>query len=85
MAINSSPNSKLLVGYFTVSAIHAEHYQVSDIPVGKLTHLNYACAGVSTSGECISINPQDDQVNFPALPTSSAPNCGDRIGDRDIS
>jgi GH18 family chitinase len=46
-----------LVGYFTVSAIHAENYQVSDIPVDKLPHFNYAFAGVSTSGECIPINP----------------------------
>jgi GH18 family chitinase len=61
------PTGKLIVGYFPGWAIHAQNYHVSDIPADKLTHVNYAFAGVSDKGECVSIRPQDDQINFPAL------------------
>lgn len=60
-------NTKIIGGYFPGWAIHARGYHVSDIPGDKLTHVNYAFAGVSTTSECVSINPQDDQINFPAL------------------
>jgi GH18 family chitinase len=59
--------AKLIVGYFPGWAIHAQNYHVSNIPADKLTHINYAFAGVSASGECASIRPQDDQINLPAL------------------
>ena len=29
--------------------------------------MNYAFAGVSTAGECASLNAQDDEINFAAL------------------
>lgn len=61
-------STKLVVGYFPGWAIHARNYHVSDIPADKLTHINYAFAGISANGEdCISISPLDDQINFPAL------------------
>jgi GH18 family chitinase len=66
MAVSPQP-TKLLVGYFPGWAIHARNYHVSDIPADKLTHVNYAFAGISGSGDCISIRPQDDQINFPSL------------------
>lgn len=59
--------NKLLVGYFPGWSIHTQNYHVSDIPADKLTHVNYTSAEVSNNGECVSINPQDDQINFPAL------------------
>jgi chitinase len=66
MAFSPQP-TKILVGYFPGWAIHARNYHVSDIPADKLTHVNYAFAGISDTGECISIRPQDDQINFPSL------------------
>jgi GH18 family chitinase len=60
---------KLLVGYFPGSAIHARNYHVSDIPAKQLTHVVYASADINSSGVCESLNPQDDQINFPALQT----------------
>jgi chitinase len=66
MAVSPQP-TKLLVGYFPGWAIHAQNYHVSDIPADKLTHVNYAFAGISAMAECISIRPQDDQINFPSL------------------
>jgi chitinase len=56
-----------MVGYFPGWAIHAQNYRVTNIPAGALTHINYAFAAVSDSGVCVSINPQDDQINFPQL------------------
>jgi chitinase len=60
-------NQKLLVGYFPSAVIHGQRYQVADIPGDKLTHVIYAYVGVSSSNQCESINPQDDQLNFAAL------------------
>jgi GH18 family chitinase len=65
--VSPEPITKLVVGYFPGWAIHAQNYHVSDIPGDKLTHVNYAFAGVSNNGECVSIRPQDDQINFPLL------------------
>ena len=60
-------NQKLLIGYFPSAVIHGQRYQVADIPGDKLTHVIYAYVGVSSSNQCESINPQDDQLNFAAL------------------
>lgn len=57
----------LVVGYFRANDIHGRNYHVSDVPADKLTHLNYAFADVSAAGECVSLNQQDDEINFPAL------------------
>jgi GH18 family chitinase len=70
MATNVQPTGKLIVGYFPGWAIHARNYHVSDIPADKLTHVVYAFAGVSDGGECVSVNSQDDEINFPALQLS---------------
>ena len=37
------------------------------IPADRLTHVIYAFAGISATGECVSESPADDQINFPAL------------------
>ena len=67
MAATLQSTTKLVVGYFPGLAIHARGYHVTDIPADKLTHINYAFAWVSDSGECVSLSAQDDQINFPAL------------------
>ena len=67
MTVSPATNAKWIVGYFPSWAIHAPNYRVPDIPAAKLSHLNYAFADVSATGECISIEPQDDQINFPQL------------------
>ena len=43
------------------------NYNVADIPADQLTLVIYAFAGVSASGECVSINAADDSINFPQL------------------
>jgi chitinase len=65
--MTASLTSRMVVGYFPGQAIHAQNYHVSDIPLTRLTHINYAFAPVSTTGVCVSANPQDDGINFPAL------------------
>ncbi len=59
--------TKRLVGYFPAWAIHARNYHVTDIPADKLTHINYAFADISPSGDCVSISAEDDAINFPQL------------------
>jgi GH18 family chitinase len=59
-------NSKRLAGYFPAGA-SALHYHVTDIPANRLTHVIYAFAGISATGECVSESPADDRVNFPEL------------------
>jgi chitinase len=56
-----------LVGYFPAGAIHAQNYQVADIPAALLSHVIYAFANVTTTGDCVSVNPGDDLINFPQL------------------
>ncbi len=64
----SQPAGKLLVAYYPAGAIHARDYEVSNIPAEQLSHLIYASADIASgTGTCISINPLDDQINFPAL------------------
>jgi len=50
---------KRVVGYFAEWA-PGEGYFVSDIPAGKLTHINYAFGNVSANGECIYGDPAAD-------------------------
>jgi GH18 family chitinase len=59
--------TKRLVGYYPASDIHAQNYQVTDIPANLLSHVIYAFANVTAEGACVSVNPEDDQVNFPQL------------------
>jgi chitinase len=62
------PNQNLrLIGYFPAGAIRAQNYHVGDIPAGLLTHVIYAFAKVTATGDCESVNSEDDAVNFPQL------------------
>lgn len=65
----NTPSSKQmrLVGYFPAWGIHAQNYNVADIPAGQLSHVIYAFADVTAAGDCVSISPDDDKVNFPQL------------------
>ena len=63
---DSTINTKHLAGYFRAKASKF-NYSVADIPAERLTHVIYAFAGISTTGECVSNTPADDQVNFPEL------------------
>jgi chitinase len=42
-----------IVGYFTSWGIEQRGYQLSDIPGGLLTHVNYAFADVTSSGDLV--------------------------------
>jgi GH18 family chitinase len=59
--------TKRLAGYFSAEAIHAQNYQVTDIPANLLSHVIYAFANVTAEGACVFVNPKDDEVNFPQL------------------
>jgi chitinase len=51
---NSTPLvDKKIVAYFVEWGVYERDYHVADIPADKLTHINYAFANVSESGECI--------------------------------
>ena len=55
------------IGYFPAGDIHAQNYQVNDIPANLLTHVIYAFANVTATGDCESVDAEDDAVNFPQL------------------
>ena len=61
------PQPKRLVGYFPSWGIHAHNYHVGDIPADRLSHVIYAFADVSKNGTCVSINENDDKINFSQL------------------
>jgi chitinase len=63
---DQNTNTKRLVGYFPAGAKEF-NYSVADIPADRLTHMIYAFAGISTTGECVSESPAEDRVNFPEL------------------
>ena len=65
-SLNNTLNTKRLAAYFPAEAKEF-NYSVADIPAGRITHLIYAFAGISTTGECISQSPAEDKINFPAL------------------
>jgi len=67
MSDTFSAQTLRLIGYFPASAIHAQNYQVADIPAGLLSHVIYAFANVTAAGDCVSVNAKDDAVNFPQL------------------
>lgn len=50
-----------LVGYFTAWGVDQRRYSVLDIPGSLLTHVNYAFANVSPSGECVLEDPDRTQ------------------------
>lgn len=57
---------KRLVGYLPSWTIGRE-YAVADVPAGNLTHLIYAFAKVTDSGECASATPKVDPTTFAEL------------------
>jgi chitinase len=63
----SQGQSMRLVGYFPAGAIHTQNYQVTDIPAALLSHVIYAFANVTAAADCVSVNANDDSVNFPQL------------------
>ncbi len=62
----SGPAPLRLVGYLAGWTI-GKGYRVADVPADRLTHLNYAFAGVSADGECVPTNERADLVNFAEL------------------
>jgi chitinase len=65
-SLNGTTNKKRLAAYFPAGA-EEFGYSVAGVPADRLTHLIYAFAGISTSGECVSESPADDRVNYPEL------------------
>jgi GH18 family chitinase len=63
---DSTINTMRVAGYFPAGAKEFS-YSVSDIPANRLTHVIYAFADISATGECVSASPADDRVNFPEL------------------
>ena len=59
-----APGEKRLVGYFTAWSVYGRDYHVPEIPAGKLTHINYAFANISDSGECVMGDPYADADKF---------------------
>ncbi|MCC7541670.1 MAG: glycoside hydrolase family 18 protein [Deltaproteobacteria bacterium] len=47
------PGTLRKVAYFTAWGVYGRDYHVSEIPADRLTHVNYAFANVSESGECV--------------------------------
>ncbi len=72
MSDTVSTASKKLVGYYEASDIGAKRYFVTDIPAGLLTHVIYAFANITPTGECVSVDAKDDAINFPQLATLKA-------------
>src|SRR5215469_8032967 len=58
---------KHLIGYFPSWGIHAQNYHVADVPADKLSHVVYAFADVTPTGDCVSTNVDDDRINFAQL------------------
>lgn len=61
------PQAGRLVGYYGFWNIYERNYQASQIPANLLTHINYAFAGLSKRGVCISLDRRADEMNLPAL------------------
>jgi GH18 family chitinase len=62
-----SAQGKRLIGYFPSWSIHAQNYHVADIPAAQLTHVIYAFANVTATGDCVSVNQEDDKLNIAQL------------------
>ncbi len=46
-----------VIAYFTEWGVYARDYQVADIPVGAVSHINYAFADVTLDGLCAVVDP----------------------------
>ena len=62
----SSRGATRLIGYLASWKLGAT-YRVSDVPADQLTHLIYAFAAVSETGECVSASVPTDQAYLPEL------------------
>jgi chitinase len=63
---SSSP--KRIVGYFTSWSVYGHGFEVSDIPAGKLTHVNYAYANIDPqTGACVLGDYWTDDANLRAF------------------
>lgn len=72
----SEPLEKTVVGYYT-SWASAKGYTPLHVPAQKLTHLNYAFAGIDPAANSIALaNPQRDLKNFEQLRSLKAANPG---------
>jgi len=58
------PGSGRIVGYFTAWSVYGRNYHVADIQADRLTHINYAFANISASGECALGDPYADIDKF---------------------
>ncbi|CAF3482575.1 unnamed protein product [Rotaria sp. Silwood1] len=52
--------SKIVLAYFTAWSIYARSFFVTDIPVDKLTHINYAFANIGSDGRIALGDPWAD-------------------------
>jgi len=65
----SPPETRRIVGYFTAWSIYERDYHVADIPADQLTHVNYAFAEISATGECtVGDAYADVQREYPGDP-----------------
>ena len=72
----SESREKTVVGYYT-SWASAKGYTPLHVPAQKLTHLNYAFAGIDPAANSIALaNPQRDLKNFEQLRSLKAANPG---------
>ncbi|MBI4509730.1 MAG: hypothetical protein HY698_08830 [Deltaproteobacteria bacterium] len=46
-------SSRRIIGYFAAWGVYGRDYHVTNIPAARLTHVNYAFANISESGECV--------------------------------
>lgn len=60
----SSAGEGRVVGYFTAWSVYDRDYHINEIPADKLTHINYAFAGVSEEGTCVLGDPYADTDKF---------------------
>ena len=58
------PSNKRVIGYFTSWGIYGRDFHVSDIPVDKITHINYAFANISNDLVCVLGDPYADIDKF---------------------
>lgn len=61
---SSRPSERRLIGYFPG---YHRAYTAADVPADRLTHVIYAFANVSDTGECVLSNPGTDQTRLSAL------------------
>lgn len=54
------PGEWRVVGYFTAWGVYARDFHVDELPADRLTHVNYAFANISESGECVLGDPYAD-------------------------